>query len=200
MQADPESSDLNSARRSMTPSLPDRVTCGDSGAAANLLPLVYDQLRAIAGAYFQDQSDSHTLQPTALVHEAFLKLASSDATWKSQAHFCAVAATAMRQVLIDHFRSKGRAKRAGVMLEVTMNNLVAPASLSLLDLVALDNALTRLASRSERSARLVELRFFGGMNTADISEVLGVSPATVERDWRHVRAWLSRELGGENRS
>lgn len=200
MQADPESIDPNSVARSMAASPPDRMTEGDSGAAANLLPLVYDQLRAIAGAYFQDQSDSHTLQPTALVHEAFLKLASSDAKWKSQAHFCAVAATAMRQVLIDHVRSKGRTKRAGVMLDVSMSNLMAPASLSLLDLVALDNALTHLASRSERSARLVELRFFGGMSTADIAEVLGISPATVERDWRHARAWLSRELGGEHGS
>ncbi|HNO80222.1 MAG TPA: sigma-70 family RNA polymerase sigma factor [Phycisphaerae bacterium] len=176
----------------------ERVSCGDSGAASELLPLVYDELRAVAGGYFKGQGPSHTLQPTALVHEAYLKLVGGGQDWKNHAHFCALAATAMRHILIDHARAKRAAKRSGVMADLSVEGLESPSGSSVLDLVALDDALTRLSKQSERSARLVELRFFGGLSTNEIADVLGISPATTAREWRHARAWMSRELGAED--
>lgn len=175
----------------------DRMNKGDSSAAAQLLPMVYEKLRAVAGGYFKDQARCHTLQPTALVHEAYVKLVGSSVGWKNQAHFCALASTAMRQILMDHAKSKRRAKRAHKAVDLSVSDLAVPSRSSVLDLVALDDTLTRLATQSARTARLVELRFFGGMNATDIAEVLRISVPTVERDWRHARAWLIRELGGE---
>jgi RNA polymerase sigma factor (TIGR02999 family) len=148
----------------------------------------------MAGGYFKAQHASHTLQPTALVHEAYLKLVGSEQDWKSRPHFCAVAATAMRQILMDHARGKRRAKRAGNVVDVTIDDLATPGGTPL-DLVALDDAMAKLAQMQERSARIVELRFFGGLTNPEISQVMGVSTATVERDWRHARAWLRREFG-----
>ena len=176
-----------------------RINDGDSSAAAELLPLVYNQLRAMAGGYFKAQNASHTLQPTALVHEAYLKLVGSEKDWKSRPHFCAVAATAMRQILMDHARGKRRAKRAGKVVDVTIDDLATPGGTPL-DLVALDDAMAKLAQMQERSARIVELRFFGGLTNPEISQVLGISTSTVERDWRHARAWLRREFLGEKES
>jgi RNA polymerase sigma factor (TIGR02999 family) len=139
--------------------------------------LVYDQLRAMAGGYFKAQPASHTLQPTALVNEAYLKLVGSEQGWKSRPHFCAVAATAMRQILMDHARAKRRAKRAGHVVDVTIDDLATPGGTPL-DLVALDDAMAKLAQMQERSARIVELRFFGGLTNPEISQVMGVSTAT----------------------
>ncbi len=172
-----------------------RVSDGDSAAVAELLPLVYNQLRNIAGGQFRGERANHTLQPTALVHEAYLKLVGSGSTWSSQAHFCAVAATAMRQILSNHARTKRAAKRAGNLVDVSVSGIEMPSGTRVLDLVALDDALTKLAALNQRYARIVELRFFGGLTVEEIAELEGVSARTVKKDWRSARAWLSRELG-----
>ena len=174
-----------------------RIQEGDSQAANELLPLVYDQLRAMAGAYFQGQRQNHTLQPTALVHEAYLKLIRADSPPKSRAHFCAVAATAMRQILMNHARAKRTEKRDAKVVNLTVGQLATPSIAPTLDLLALDEALSKLSELGERLARLIELRFFGGLNMQEVAQVLAVSLPTVERDWRRARAWLNRELSGE---
>lgn len=171
-----------------------RVRDGDSGAARELLPLVYEQLRAIAGGYFRRQGANHTLQPTALVHEAFVKLVAAGNDWQSRAHFCAVASTAMRQILQNHARAKRAAKRAGQRAALTVDRLATPAGVDVIDLLALEDALAKLAALNERQARIVELRFFGGLTHDEIAWVLGLSTRTIEKEWRRTRAWLNREL------
>jgi len=170
---------------------------GDPNAADQLLPLVYEQLRAIAGSYFQGRNANHTLQPTALVHEAFAKLVISDGNWKDRAHFCAVAATAMRQILSNNARAKRAAKRAGHAVQLTVDNMATPGGIDVLDLVALDDALNKLNELSERQARIVELKFFGGLTHDEIALIQGVTTRTIEKEWRRIKAWLSRELSGE---
>lgn len=176
------------------------MSAGESHAAEELLPLVYGQLRALAGIYFRHQPANHTLQPTALVNEAFLKLAASSSDWKDRAHFCAVAATAMRQILQNHARGKRAAKRSADRADVSIDQFATPGGADVLDLVALEDALAKLASLDARQARIVELRFFGGLTHDEIAFVLDVSTRTVEKEWRRVRAWLSRELSEEPRS
>ena len=173
-----------------------RIDAGDSRAADELLPLVYDQLRAMAAAYFRGQRPNHTLQPTALVHEAYLKLIRADSPPKSRAHFCAVAATAMRQILMNHARAKRAEKRDAKVADLTVGQLATPSMAPTLDLLALDEALSKLSELGERLARLIELRFFGGLNMEEVAQVIDVSLPTVERDWRRARAWLNRELSG----
>lgn len=173
-----------------------RLGGGDREAARDLLPLIHDQLRAIAGGYFRGQGAGHTLQPTALVNEAYLKLVASGSNWKDRAHFLAVAATAMRQILQNHARAKRAAKRDADKVDVTIEQFSTPAGVDVLDLVALDDALNKLRSLNDRQARLVELRFFGGLTHDEIALVWGVTTRTVEREWRRVRAWMSRELNG----
>ncbi len=168
---------------------------GDRSAAAKLLPLVYDQLHAVADSFFRRQPRNHTLQPTALVHEAYLRLVDqSDEKWKSRAHFFAVAAKAMRQILINHAERRGAAKRGGDRHKLTLNEELTPAPRHDIDLLVLDEALSRLSNLSERMGRVVELRFFGGLTVAEVAHVLDVSKRTVEGDWETARAWLSREL------
>lgn len=176
----------------------DRVNQGDQAAASELLPMVYSQLRAMAGGFLQDQAANHTLQPTALVHEVYLKLIRADGNLKNRPHFCAVAASAMRQILIDHARQKRAAKRAGKRADLTIDGLVTPSGSNVLDLLALNDALTKLSEFNERHARMVELRFLGGLTVEEVAEVMGITSRTIERDWRRVRAWLKRELGGES--
>lgn len=172
-----------------------RVNEGDSSAASELLPLVYEQLRALAGSYFRGQPADHTLQPTALVHEAYLKLVNApDAAWQGRVHFCAVAATAMRQVLHDRARRRKAAKRGGDAKRESLEQMETPVKGSVIDLVALDDAMERLALIAPRQARVVELRYFGGLTIEEASQVLDVSHGTVENDWRVARAWLKREL------
>ena len=173
-----------------------RIDAGDSQAAAELLPLVYEQLRAMAGAYFRGQRPNHTLQPTALVHEAYLKLIGAECAPKSRAHFCAVAATAMRQILMNHARAKRTEKRDALKVDLTVGQMATPSMAPTLDLLALDEALTKLAELGQRLVRLIELRFFGGLTMEEVAGVLDVSLPTVERDWRRARAWLNRELSG----
>lgn len=165
----------------------------EAQAADQLFPLVYDRLRAIAGAYFRGQSQAHTLQPTALVHEAFMQIAKRDeVSWQGRAHFLAVAAVAMRGILVDHARRRGALKRGGDRQRVT---LFEPASGdSPIDALAIDEVMSQLAERHARQARVAELRFFGGMTVAEVAHVLETSNSTVEEDWRFARAWLSTRL------
>lgn len=172
-----------------------RVSKGDAAAVESLLPFVYSELRSRAGAYFRGQRADHTLQPTALVHEAYLRLVHTPVeSWKSRAHFCAVASMAMRQILIAHARSKAASERAHEKAAAMRTQIETPSQSTPIDLLALEDALTKLAGVDESKARLVELRYFGGLSNKDIAEVLGVSERTVEREWRRVRAWLLDEL------
>ena len=168
-------------------------------AAAALLPLVYDQLRALAASHFSRQPVGHTLQPTALVHEAYLKLAGGEnARWESRAHFFAVAARAMRQILMNHARDKAAAKRGGGWHKITLDEAVTPPGSASreIDLIALDEALDKLGGLSERQARIIELRYFGGLTIDETAHVLGLGTTTVEDDWHLAKAWLRRELKG----
>ncbi len=174
-----------------------RIGDGDTAAIDDLLPLVYDQLRAIAARSFRGQPAEHTLQPTALVHEAFLKMIRNpDAQWKNSGHFFAVAATAMRQILTDHARGKARAKRGGDAEHVSLGQVESPSGNERLDILDLERALTRLASFDPRQARIIELWFFAGQTVEEIAGILQVSSRTIRRDWMHARAWLNRELAG----
>lgn len=193
--ADPGESREASGQSENATLLLNRVREGDSEAVEQLLPLVYAELRARAGAYFRGQPANHTLQPTALVHEAYVKLVRSPSgAWKDRSHFCAVAATAMRQILTDHARRRAAAHRAHEQRRKETTSLMTPSGTSAFDLLSLDDAMTKLAALDERQARIVELRFFGGLNNDDVAEVLGVSTSTIEKQWRQVRAWLSREM------
>ena len=168
-------------------------------ASAALLPLVYDELRALAASYFARQAVGHTLQPTALVHEAYLKLAGGEnAQWESRAHFFAVAARAMRQILMNHARDKAAAKRGGGWQKITLGEAVTPPGSTSreIDLIALDDALEKLSGLSERQARIIELRYFGGLTIDETAHVLGLGTTTVEDGWHLAKAWLRRELKG----
>jgi len=177
-----------------------RAREGDAGAATRLLPLVYDQLRALAASYMRRERPDHTLQPTALVHEAFLKLVGvgGAAAARDRTHFLALAARAMRQILVDHVRARRCEKRGGGLDRVTLEDTlgVTGSDGSRLDLLDLDRALDRLAELDERQSRMVELRFFAGLDGAEVAAALGLSERTVRADWRMARAWLKRELRG----
>ena len=171
---------------------------GDPAALDELLPLVYDELRRQARRYMRAQPAGHTLQTTALVHEAYLRLVGqSHVDWQSRAHFLGVASKAMRSILVDHARARSAAKRGGAAHAVTLDEAggVADAgSRRGVDVLALDEALARLAELDSRKSQLVELRYFGGLGIEEAAAVLGVSPATVKREWTTARAWLRREL------
>lgn len=169
---------------------------GDEDALDRLIPLVHDELHRLAGGYMRRERSDHTLQATALVDEVYLRLVDAEVDWKDRAHFLAVAATLMRRILVDHARSRGRGKRSAVRVTLEEAALVTPGVSE--GMLALDEALTRLAAKDERSARAVELRYFGGLTYAEIGEILEVSDATVHRDLRLARAWLYRELSYED--
>jgi RNA polymerase sigma factor (TIGR02999 family) len=171
------------------------MTGGDETAAARVMDLVYEQLRALAGSYFRGQPAGHTLQPTALVHEAFVRLSErTGVQWRDRAHFLAVAAVAMRGILADHARKRRALKRGGNRRRVALSRVETPAGTDEVDMLALDEALGRLAELSARQAAIVEYRFFSGMTVEEVGRVLGVSRSTVEDDWRMARAWLSAQL------
>jgi RNA polymerase sigma factor (TIGR02999 family) len=177
--------------------MPRSPRADDGRPEAHLEDELYRELRAIAGNIFRDQDAGHTLQPTALVHEAWLKLAAAGTPpdWRSRSHFCAVASKAMRQILIDHHRRRSAQKRGGEKAaRVTLSGLAIGAETPEIDALALDEALERLAALDPRSARVVELRFYGGLGAEEIAGELGISRRTVEGEWRHARAWLSRAL------
>jgi len=162
------------------------------------MPLVYDELRRLASHYLRQERSDHTLQSTALVHEAYLRLAGQNPPeWQNRAHFFGIAARIMRQILVEHARGRGAAKRGGGACRLTLDAAVAFSESRDVDLVELDKALTGLAELDEQQSRIVELRFFGGLTIEDTSEVLGISPATVKRDWVTARAWLYRAMTGE---
>lgn len=170
---------------------------GDENAASELFPIVYAELRRLARRYMGRERRGHTLQTTALINEAYLRLANQKrAEWQNRAHFFAVASQMMRRILVDHARSGAYQKRGGafakVPVEIEQQAIVAPERGP--ELVALDLALDRLATFDARKARVVELRYFGGLQTEEIAEVLGISPVTVTRDWKMAKAWLRQEL------
>ena len=171
------------------------LAAGDKSAHDRLLPLVYEDLREIARRELRRERPDHTLSATALVHEAYLRLVDLDRIgWQGRSHFFGICAPIMRRVLISHARGRNAAKRGGGLSPVTLENVFAAATERPEELVALDEALARLEAMSPRQARVVEARFFAGMEIEEIAEALGVSPATVKRDWTAARAWLNREL------
>lgn len=166
-------------------------------ARARLMPLVYDELRRLAQTYLRRERPAHTLQPTALVHEAYLRLVDqSRIEWQSRSHFFSVASQMMRRVLIDYARAHASEKRGGRGPRLSLDEAAIAPEERAADLLALDEALKRLAETDERKSRVVELRFFGGLSISETAEVLGVHTATVERDWVVAKAWLYREIGG----
>lgn len=168
---------------------------GDPGAREALIPLVYDELRRLARRHLRGERPDHTLQSAALVHEAYLRLIRQDQPqWQNRAHFFGVAAQLMRHILVDHARSRAAAKRGAGAPRLTLDADVALPQEREVDLVALDDALKQLAALDEQASRVVELRFFGGLSIEETSVVLGVSPATVKREWATARAWLQREM------
>ncbi len=171
---------------------------GDDRAADQLLPLVYDELRALAQRNLAHERPDHTLQATALVHEAYLRLVDSDRIHlRNRAHFFALAAQALRRILVDHARTHKRQKRGGVRGKLSLQVIPELSVETDIDVLALDEALEGLRRVGERYAQIVEMRFFGGMTMEEIAELTGVSITTVERDWRTARAWLYRQLAGE---
>lgn len=173
---------------------------GDAKAAAELLPLVYDQLRKIAQQRMGGERVDHSLEATALVHEAYLKLVGDDGAnlqWANRAHFFAAAAEAMRRILVDHARTKGRLKRGGDRVKLSLSVAVFGNDENSEEIVALDDALRRLEGQDARMARIVSLRFFAGLSVEETAQALDISPRTVKRDWQTARAWLFRELQAE---
>ena len=182
-----------------------RMNAGDADAARELLPILYEELRALAARQFRGQPSNHTLQPTVLVHEAFLRLVgySAEQGYTDRKHFFAVAAKAMRQILVNHARGKNAEKRGGGGEKLMLNEEIAGAPngggvgngpQQALDVLDLNDALERLAAIDERKHRVVELRFFGGLTVPEVAEVLGLSVSSIEAEWRAARAWLSAEL------
>ena len=171
---------------------------GDNGALERLVPLVEAELRRLARAHMGKERRGHTLQTTALVNEAFLRLTDARRVrWQDRAHFLGISARLMRRVLVDHARARGYRKRGGDRQRVTLHEGVAVSTDPALDVVALDRALDALAAVDARKSRVIELRFFGGLSVEETAEVLHLSPDTIKRDWRLAKLWLLRELEGE---
>ena len=172
---------------------------GNRDAVDALLPLVYDELRAIAARALQQERSDHSLQPTELVNEAFLRLADqTQVNWQGRAHFCAIAAKMMRRILVDHARRKAATKREGHAVHVMFEDNMLPAvSTNPVDVVAVDDLMERLTELNPRHARVFELRCFGGLDVKETAQVMNVSEATVKNDWRFARAWLASQLASE---
>ena len=170
---------------------------GDRSAVERLMPLVYAELREIAERQFRRERVGHTLQPTAVVHEAYFRLVDQTrVTWKNRGHFFAIAAQAMRRILIDHARAREAEKRGGKETQVSLDvGIASPEPVEDVDLLALDEALVRLKALDDGQARIVELRFFGGLSIEETAEAMETSPSSVKREFRSARAWLFRELG-----
>lgn len=168
---------------------------GQEEARAALLPVVYDELRRRAEMMMRRESAGHTLQPTALVHEAYMKLVDQDrVSWANRGHFFAIAARQMRRILVDHARGRQRQKRGGDQVHVPLEDGLQIAVHRDTDVLAVDQALKRLASLDARQAQIVEMRFFGGLTVKEIADALGVSKRTIEAEWTMIKAWLRREL------
>lgn len=169
---------------------------GDTAAFDDVIEYVYKDLKRRANAYLRRERQDHTLQPTGLVHEAFIKLVDKrEIEWQDRNHFLAVAALAMRRILVDHARGRNREKRGGQFEDIPLEDAgPAAASLPSIDLIALDEALNKLAAFDERQAKIVELKYFGGMTLEETASILNISEVTVKRDWQIARAWLRNEL------
>jgi len=168
---------------------------GDEAALERLIPAVYQELRRMADHYLRGEDSGHSLQPTALVHEAYLRLIDqTKVEWQNRAHFFGVAAQMMRRILIDHAKAKHRVKRGGTAVKVMLDENANFTQERASELLALDDALQRLARMDERKSRIVELRYFGGLTVEETAQVLGISDKTVMRDWNLAKAWLYREL------
>lgn len=170
------------------------ISKGDATAQNRLIELVYDELHHVAAGYMRRERPDHTLQATALVHEAYLRLVPQDVSWQSRGHFLAIAAKQMRRILLDHARKKRTARREGERRKFSLDDAVDLAMTEPQDLVFVDEALTALAQEHERKAKIVELRFFGGRTEEEISRILGISVETVRRDWKFSKAWLAARL------
>ena len=168
---------------------------GNKEALEELMPLVYDELRRLAAAYLRRERPDHTLQSGALVSEAYLRLIDQTRVrWKNRAHFFGVAAQMMRRILVDHARNRVAMKRGAGATLISINDAIVGKDMQNLDLIALDDALNKLASFDEQQSKIVELRFFGELSIEETAEVLGISPATVKRDWAVAKAWLFRQM------
>ena len=178
-----------------------KAATGDDKAVSKLMPLVYDELRRLAAAYIRRERPGQTLQATALVNEAYIRLISERAqNWQNRTHFLAIAALSMRQILVQRARRRNAAKRGGNPERITLDEQLLPdhgGGPGDVDVLALDAALDRLAALDQRQAKVVELRYFGGLTVEETAEALDISPATVKRHWTLARAWLRRELAGE---
>ena len=175
-----------------------QIESGDPSAAEQLLPLVYEELRKLAAAKLAHEKPGQTLQATALVHDAYLRLVDVDKAqhWDSRRHFFSAAAEAMRRILVEKARRKGRLKRGGDLNRVPLDDVEIKVETSRLDLVALDEALGKLKAESPEKAEIVQLRFFAGLSHDEVAELLGVSAITIKRHWRYARAWLLRQMEG----
>ena len=168
---------------------------GDSEAPARLMPFVYDEMRRLARVFLAKERGNHTLQPTALVHEAYVRLVDQTrVNWQNRAHFYGIAASMMRRVLIDHARAHVTDKRGGATIRLSIDDVQVPVEERAAALLDLDEALERLKEMDERKCKIIEMRFFGGLSDEEIAEALGVSTRTVLRDWKTARLWLYREL------
>jgi RNA polymerase sigma-70 factor (ECF subfamily) len=185
---------MQASPQDVTPLLKE-VSRGDQEALGRLMPLVYAQLKRLAAHYMNAERSDHTLQPTALVHEAYLLLVKQKVRWQNKAHFLAVAAQLMRRVLTDHAKARVRKKRGGIQNRVLLDDVCLFAEDRSEELIALDRSLTKLAQLDPRQSRVVEMRYFGGLETKEIAEVLQVSTKTVERDWQIAKLWLRAALG-----
>ena len=173
---------------------------GEGDALESLIPLVYDELRSLAQHYLRHEQPDHTLQSTALVHEAYVRLVGgAPPALRNRSHFFGVAARLMREILVDHARAQRTAKRGGNPCTLPLDEALNVAGRTDIDVLMLDDALNTLARLDERQSRIVELRFFTGLSIDETAEVIGVSPATVSREWTTARAWLHRELAGRSR-
>jgi len=171
---------------------------GDKESLDKLMPVVYDELRRQAARYLRREQAGHTLQTTALIHEAYVRLVDQrNVQWQNRAHFFGIAAQMMRRILVDHARTKKRAKRGGSDIRVSLDDATVAVKGQDLDVVAVDEALSRLEQIDKQQSRVVELRFFSGLTVEETAEVMGISPATVKRDWSMAKAWLHRELSGD---
>jgi RNA polymerase sigma factor (TIGR02999 family) len=168
---------------------------GDQAALDQILPLVYDELRRLARSYLRRERSDHTLQPTALVHEAYIRLIDQHSvTWQNRAHFFGIASQMMRRILVNHALSRAAAKRGGLAQKLSLDEAVGLSDQPEVDLIALDHALQELEALDSRQSRIVELRYFGGLTIEETAEVLGLSPATVKREWSTARLWLRRQI------
>lgn len=178
-----------------------QLSSGNQDVVSQLVPLLYDELRQLASRYLRRERGSHTLQATALVHEAYMRLVDQNVVqWKNRNHFFGVAAQLMRRILLDYARTQQAAKRGGNVSKVSLEDAAIVSNENVMDVLALDETLGRLAAIDQQQARIVELRVFAGLTIEEIAEVVGVSSATVKRDWNTAKAWLARELRKSERA